>query len=553
VKTRPLEPFGAIIELPAGADFATLDVDRLRRDVLRHRVLIIRGLADWTRDEMVGVARRLGPIQGWSFGAIHELKVDPEADNYLYTTHAVPLHWDGAFADEQPDLLLFRCLEADPDAGGETVFADTVALCADASRAELDAWDRRIRLSTEHRAHYGGAVLRRVLQRHPVTGEQVIRFAEPVDDLNPLKVVMGDQVAPLSARCRDPRWLLEHAWQPGDCLLADNRALLHGRNAFRPGTARRLWRVNILGTRPRWQALRDAIAVRRPEFLICEISLVLMAAALAAPSLTALATPAWAEMLAVILLLVGVGDLVNCWADRDADRVWKTHLSEAVGRLGGRRMAALIGASVVAAILLSVHLWWAWGAPFWVPAGTLAGLLAGAAYSAGPLPLKDSGLGQIVGYTILLGVGPVILATGAFWEWPTPRAVGVAFAYGVLQSGVMLLNCAEDLIEDRRAGTRTAAAALGTGRVMPAAAALVAIGACLLLVFVQPGWLGSALFSAVMAAVTFWLIHVAFRLRGVPIEIWDSRVKKAGRWAPHLLGVVGWATFGVIVAARVGM
>ena len=82
----------------------------------------------------------------------------------------------------------------------------------------------------------------------------MLRWAEPVDDLNPVTVELHELavadadavIADLARRLRDPRICLRHVWRPGDLLLADNHALLHGREGFVSGASRRLRRVNVL-------------------------------------------------------------------------------------------------------------------------------------------------------------------------------------------------------------------------------------------------------------------------------------------------------------------
>ena len=53
-------------------------------------------------------------------------------------------------------------------------------------------------------------------------------------------------IAEVSALLRKPECFAAHAWRAGDVLIADNHALLHGRNAFLHAASRRLRRINIL-------------------------------------------------------------------------------------------------------------------------------------------------------------------------------------------------------------------------------------------------------------------------------------------------------------------
>jgi alpha-ketoglutarate-dependent taurine dioxygenase len=89
---------------------------------------------------------------------------------------------------------------------------------------------------------------------HPRSGEETLRFAEPVQDLNPvsLEIPGGTPeqrdalVAEMSKLLRKPEYLVAHRWRAGDVLIADNHALLHGRNAFVHAALRHIRRINIL-------------------------------------------------------------------------------------------------------------------------------------------------------------------------------------------------------------------------------------------------------------------------------------------------------------------
>ena len=81
-----------------------------------------------------------------------------------------------------------------------------------------------------------------------------MRFAEPVEDLNPVRLtiegIAAEEQPAFLARMhdllRDPAVHYAHEWREGDVVLAYNHALLHGRRAFTQPAARHLRRVNIL-------------------------------------------------------------------------------------------------------------------------------------------------------------------------------------------------------------------------------------------------------------------------------------------------------------------
>jgi alpha-ketoglutarate-dependent taurine dioxygenase/4-hydroxybenzoate polyprenyltransferase len=447
-------------------------------------VLVLRGLAPFTRAALPLAARRLGPLQRWSFGSVNELKPDPDARNYLYTNRAVPLHWDGAFSAKVPRYLFFHCVAAPEVSGGETVFVDTTRVWARADEASRDVWRAlTFRYRTERVVHYGGSFAARVVARHPYTHETVLRFAEPVDDLNPVHVA-ADGLSPLQsaatitalrAALADPAAVLRHAWQPGDVVVADNHALLHGRRAFAGGERRHILRVNVHGPeRTARDAVADSLRIRRPEFMVAEVPILLIAARLVAGT-SALLTWHFAETVALFFLLFHFGDMINCLADRDLDAVYKTHLSEAVKGLGVRNVRWQLGCTAGGAVALAAHLSWVCRRPD-VLALVAAGLALGAQYSVGPLRLKGAGLWQVAALWAVIFVGPMLLVARVLGASPTAALLTLIASYGAMQQGIVLVNTAEDLPEDREARVRTTAVALGLNGCLGLALALVAAG-----------------------------------------------------------------------------
>lgn len=254
MQTLATQPFG--LELHTSGTLGGLDADEVHRLLLEHRVLVYKGLEDPGDQEMVDFCGRLGEILEWSFGAINELKADPQAKNYIYTNAAVPFHWDGAFAGKIPFAVFFHCREAGPhQAGGATLFADTPRIYQDAAQEQRQLWESlEITYSTEKVVHYGGSFSSPLVTPHPISGEKVLRYAEPVTDLNPVTLSVQGLESHQSARFIEdmrerlyhPNYCLRHSWTPGEVVIADNHALLHGRAAYQEATARHLRRINVL-------------------------------------------------------------------------------------------------------------------------------------------------------------------------------------------------------------------------------------------------------------------------------------------------------------------
>lgn len=222
-----------------------------------HKLIVLRGFSAMAREELLAYCQSQAKLLSWDFGPVMEMKVDKAAKNYLFTDSDVPLHWDGAFYQE-PRFLFFHCIEAPlAKAGGETLFVNTERVWKEAGAAQQNRWQNyQLQFSTEKLAHYGGQISRTLVNKHPDSGETILRFAEPVgeDYLNPVQVQVINQtgaqseviLAELSQAMRHPKVCYSHQWQKGDYLLADNFSLLHGRNAFKQHSPRHLRRIQIL-------------------------------------------------------------------------------------------------------------------------------------------------------------------------------------------------------------------------------------------------------------------------------------------------------------------
>lgn len=264
----PYMPFGLKIEAQEpGVSLGSLDVAELRALVLQNRVLVLRGFAPLGREAFQEYAATWGELLLWNFGAILDVVVAADAQNYLFTHGSVPHHWDGAFADTVPFLQIFQCLAAPGDSGapetatgsanlgGETVFCDTTRVWNAASPQLQASWAQTtVGYRTDKLAHYGGQISAPLVSHHLVTGETTLRFAEPHNaetaPLNPLFLeVQGNSLdallQDLQPRLYADEYCYVHEWREGDFVIADNHALLHARKAFAPGASRHLQRIHV--------------------------------------------------------------------------------------------------------------------------------------------------------------------------------------------------------------------------------------------------------------------------------------------------------------------
>lgn len=252
-----LTPFGVIVQSGRpGVDLRIIPLPVLRGWVDEHRVVVLRRFAPLAGTALPGFCESLGQLLEWDFGAVNDLSIRDDARNYLYTNRAVPFHWDGAFIGRAPHYIFFHC-DAAParGSGGETLFCDTERVLERAPSELRECWEGIvITYTTEKIVHYGGSFTSPIITRHPTNGGRVLRYAEPVSDINPVRLeITGlaegsrrEFIEDMHRRLNDDSVCYRHQWLDGDVVIADNHVLLHGRRAFDQNSARHIRRVNIL-------------------------------------------------------------------------------------------------------------------------------------------------------------------------------------------------------------------------------------------------------------------------------------------------------------------
>ncbi len=237
----------------------TASVPSLRDELATKGLVTVRGVETVDDGQLLAFAESFSDAEppdpkvlAWDFGTIMRMKYDPDAANYLFSNERVPLHWDGAFHREARYLLFF-CDSSTGD-GGDTVFVDTTAILRDASPEEVSRWEGvTLTYTTEKKAHYGGTFSTRVVRSHPFYPDRkILRFAEVVETkLNPVQLDIDGTDDPgfyaeLEGRVLDPKYRALHSWLPGDVVIVDNHAFLHGRTPLGKNTGRSFRRIQIL-------------------------------------------------------------------------------------------------------------------------------------------------------------------------------------------------------------------------------------------------------------------------------------------------------------------
>jgi alpha-ketoglutarate-dependent taurine dioxygenase len=160
-----------------------------------------------------------------------EIKYDPRFPNsYRHSCTRQPLHTDGSYESNAPDISFFYCVKA-ASAGGETVFLDSCDLLReleDYSRDLLKAcWDYPVTfakgkdsktrpiISTDSQ----GIVLTWNYFRVAETSPEITNLKREFHQFLEEKVVASELCFPCQLK-------------PGDAVFFNDKRLLHGRNSF---------------------------------------------------------------------------------------------------------------------------------------------------------------------------------------------------------------------------------------------------------------------------------------------------------------------------------
>jgi gamma-butyrobetaine dioxygenase len=205
---------------------------------------IVQGLPD---DPQAGqdVARRISFLRETNFGVTFEVESKPDPNNSAYTADALPLHSDLPNQELPPGIQFLHCL-ANSAEGGDSVFADGLALAEDLAEADPDAFAVLSTVAVPFRFHDRDCDLRH--RQKVLTLDSDGRFSEicwsnhlaaPLDMAPDTIRAYYRAWRALAALMRAPRYLLNLRLEAGEMAVFDNRRILHGRSAFDPSTGQR--------------------------------------------------------------------------------------------------------------------------------------------------------------------------------------------------------------------------------------------------------------------------------------------------------------------------
>ena len=228
-------------------------------------------------DAVERVATRIAPLQHTFYGWTWDVKSKPQAENVAYTSQFLGLHQDLMYHKPIPGLQLLHCL-ANSTEGGESLFSNGIRAAYEVKLTKEAEWGTLKSIKTSF--HYQKGV-HHYLERAPIVrtdrGDHPREtcWAPPFQATFPLSRDRDDMVKwkqaahafQTAAESEDN--MVEMKLSPGECVIFDNRQILHGRRQFAAATGDRwlkgtyISQQNFLAAATRLVAYRQSAGLER--------------------------------------------------------------------------------------------------------------------------------------------------------------------------------------------------------------------------------------------------------------------------------------------------
>jgi gamma-butyrobetaine dioxygenase len=223
-------------------------------------------------ETVLRVAATFGFVRQTNFGALFDVRSEPEANDLAYTALALDPHTDNPYRAPEPGVQLLHCL-VNETSGGLSTLVDGFAVAA--ALRERDATAFRVMSQTSVRFRFRDPVTELTasapLLELDVTGRPRAVHFSPRLDYVPLLPPAELTEYYRSRRVfdhmlRSSEFEIRFLLAAGDLLIMDNCRLLHGRTGFDPAEGLRHLQgcyIDIDGPRSLYRVLRRR-SVREP-------------------------------------------------------------------------------------------------------------------------------------------------------------------------------------------------------------------------------------------------------------------------------------------------
>ncbi|THC94672.1 hypothetical protein EYZ11_005857 [Aspergillus tanneri] len=215
-------------------------------------LVFVKDIPD-SREMVAKIATRMGPIRDTFYGSTWDVRSVPKAKNVAYTSQFLDFHMDLMYMKNPPGFQLLHCLQNSCE-GGESLFLDSFAVAS-----QIHHWHPEIfkelsqcRLTYEynHEDHvYSNAWpvfeagtpdskqdphLLHVNYSPPFQGNMLPKWRDYETTSKNIRALHY-----FAKQLEDERRIFELKLNPGECVIFENRRVLHARRQFNTSSGHR--------------------------------------------------------------------------------------------------------------------------------------------------------------------------------------------------------------------------------------------------------------------------------------------------------------------------
>lgn len=209
-------------------------------------LVFVKDIPD-SREEVEKIATRIGPLRNTFYGMTWDVRTVPEATNVAYTNQFLGYHMDLMYMNEPPGYQFLHCLENSCD-GGESLFADAFRAASKMRRSH----PKEFKELTERKMGYEYVHDDQIYYNERPVFEldesskhlRHVNYSPPFQSAIPIRGKLRFQ--PLKEALDVFTQMLESnemtfdlKLNPGECVIFDNRRIVHARRHFNTSTGSR--------------------------------------------------------------------------------------------------------------------------------------------------------------------------------------------------------------------------------------------------------------------------------------------------------------------------
>ncbi|OJJ58020.1 hypothetical protein ASPSYDRAFT_153622 [Aspergillus sydowii CBS 593.65] len=218
-------------------------------------MIFVKDVPD-SREMVEKIATRIGPLRNTFYGPTWDVRTVPQAKNVAYTSQFLGFHMDLMYMRDPPGFQFLHCLRNSCD-GGESLFADAFHAAAKMHKYERENFDTLTKTNLSYSYLHEDSKYCQVRPVFDVGADrskgsllEFVNYSPPfqgpkIESMDKAHGSVGWQKLEIEAlqsfakRLESETSIFELKLNPGECVIFENRRVVHARRQFNTATGER--------------------------------------------------------------------------------------------------------------------------------------------------------------------------------------------------------------------------------------------------------------------------------------------------------------------------